>query len=281
MCKTCKSKDCCCEQKIVYTSEPKIIEKIIVEKQCPGPRGLTGPRGPIGPEGPAGEGTTDYISEITASATYYNYFLIPDEGVNNDSDPIYIRRESDETYVDTLTFTNELEPAALDLICTGLSTLTGETWDWEEALHSDFADDFDTTTLNWRTYFKIYCTSTSVLDYDKIMVYNQSEPWNFIIPIYRNKVSDVLTITGVGNAFNGTLELPVHPRNTESYISRVYVDGTTLNFVGFNDGFNGVINIFDLFRSLGTYADDAAAGVGGLVQGDIYQTATGELRIKL
>lgn len=32
---------------------------------------------------------------------------------------------------------------------------------------------------------------------------------------------------------------------------------------------------------LSTYADDTAAGVGGLVSGDIYQTATGELRIKL
>lgn len=32
---------------------------------------------------------------------------------------------------------------------------------------------------------------------------------------------------------------------------------------------------------LGTYADDTAAGVGALVQGDIYKTATGELRIKL
>lgn len=30
-----------------------------------------------------------------------------------------------------------------------------------------------------------------------------------------------------------------------------------------------------------TYADDAAAGTGGLVAGDIYKTATGELRIKL
>lgn len=29
-----------------------------------------------------------------------------------------------------------------------------------------------------------------------------------------------------------------------------------------------------------TYADDAAAGVGGLTEGQVYQTATGELRIK-
>ena len=33
--------------------------------------------------------------------------------------------------------------------------------------------------------------------------------------------------------------------------------------------------------SLPTYADDATAGSGGLVQGDVYQTATGELRVKL
>ena len=30
-----------------------------------------------------------------------------------------------------------------------------------------------------------------------------------------------------------------------------------------------------------TYADDAAAGVGGLVAGDIYKTSTGQLQIKL
>ena len=40
---------------------------------------------------------------------------------------------------------------------------------------------------------------------------------------------------------------------------------------------NGVIN----FSSCPTYADDAAAGTGGLVAGDIYKTSTGELRIKL
>jgi len=42
------------------------------------------------------------------------------------------------------------------------------------------------------------------------------------------------------------------------------------------DIFNGLIRI-----SLPTYADDTAAGVGGLTIGMIYQTATGELRIKL
>jgi len=29
-----------------------------------------------------------------------------------------------------------------------------------------------------------------------------------------------------------------------------------------------------------TYADDAAAGTGGMTSGQVYQTATGELRIK-
>jgi len=33
--------------------------------------------------------------------------------------------------------------------------------------------------------------------------------------------------------------------------------------------------------NLPTYADDAAAGTGGLVAGDVYKTSTGELRIKL
>ena len=33
--------------------------------------------------------------------------------------------------------------------------------------------------------------------------------------------------------------------------------------------------------NLPTYADDAAAGTGGLAAGDVYKTSTGELRIKL
>ena len=40
---------------------------------------------------------------------------------------------------------------------------------------------------------------------------------------------------------------------------------------------NGVIN----FANCPTYADDTAAGTGGLVAGDVYKTSTGELRIKL
>jgi len=40
---------------------------------------------------------------------------------------------------------------------------------------------------------------------------------------------------------------------------------------------NGVLNTV----TIPTYADDTAAGVGGLVAGDIYKTGTGELRIKL
>jgi hypothetical protein len=280
MCKTCKSKDCCCEQKIVYTSEPKIIEKIIVEKQCPGPRGLTGPRGPIGPEGPAGEGTTDYISEITASATYYNYFFFS-QGLDEDNDNVYIKRESDDAVLSLGISVGDLSSVELDAFVIALSAFTGETWAWEEYLYADYADKNSTSEEEWINHFKVYCTTTSVLDYYKIIRYDQADPWAHIIHIYRDKISDVLTITGVGNAFNGTLELPVHPRNIQSYIQRVEADRNFLEFAGVNDGFNGTINIFDLFRELDTYADDTAAGVGGLVQGDIYQTATGELRIKL
>ena len=40
---------------------------------------------------------------------------------------------------------------------------------------------------------------------------------------------------------------------------------------------DGILNLVNL----GTYADDSAAGTGGLVAGDVYKTTTGELRIKL
>jgi len=44
----------------------------------------------------------------------------------------------------------------------------------------------------------------------------------------------------------------------------------------------GKINAVDCnFNGLPTYADDSSAGTGGLVAGDLYKTATGELRIKL
>lgn len=40
---------------------------------------------------------------------------------------------------------------------------------------------------------------------------------------------------------------------------------------------DGTIN----FSNVSTYADDTAAGTGGLVAGDVYKTSAGELRIKL
>lgn len=45
---------------------------------------------------------------------------------------------------------------------------------------------------------------------------------------------------------------------------------------------SGTIKATDInFTGLATYADDTAAGTGGLVAGDVYKTSTGELRIKL
>ena len=45
---------------------------------------------------------------------------------------------------------------------------------------------------------------------------------------------------------------------------------------------DGTIKATDInFTGLATYADDTAAGAGGLVAGDVYKTSTGELRIKL
>lgn len=45
---------------------------------------------------------------------------------------------------------------------------------------------------------------------------------------------------------------------------------------------NGTIKATDInFTGLSTFADDSAAGTGGLAAGDVYKTSTGELRIKL
>jgi len=52
---------------------------------------------------------------------------------------------------------------------------------------------------------------------------------------------------------------------------------------GIGSGGGGSSSVVNTLRviSLPTYADDAAAGSGGLLTGDVYKTVTGELRIKL
>jgi hypothetical protein len=40
-------------------------------------------------------------------------------------------------------------------------------------------------------------------------------------------------------------------------------------------------NAFQRMSDLPTYADDAAAGVGGLIKGTYYKTATGQVMVKL
>ena len=74
--------------------------------------------------------------------------------------------------------------------------------------------------------------------------------------------------------------------------SRLHIEGDDLATIG-NVGIgtttpgeklevNGTIKATDInFTGLPEFADDTAAGVGGLVAGDVYKTATGELRIKL
>ncbi len=66
-------------------------------------------------------------------------------------------------------------------------------------------------------------------------------------------------------------------------VSIVGEEDTTLEITQ-NDGSKLALDIGNgLFRiaALPIYANDAAAGVGGLTTGYVYQTATGELRIKL
>lgn len=65
-------------------------------------------------------------------------------------------------------------------------------------------------------------------------------------------------------------------------VSIIGQEDTTL-YIDQQDGSKLALDIINgLIRlSLPTYANDAAAGVGGLTIGMFYQTATGELRIKL
>ena len=91
--------------------------------------------------------------------------------------------------------------------------------------------------------------------------------------------------TGGGSA-SITLQSTTPPSTNEGHYS-VFIGGANgrLNFVNEttsmdNTGtltIDGILNLVNL----GTYADDTAAGAGGLGTGDVYKTATGELRIKL
>ena len=66
-------------------------------------------------------------------------------------------------------------------------------------------------------------------------------------------------------------------------------EGTVITYDGWNwtgtvpDTFPDycVLNGVPIYNNLGIHADDTAAGVAGLVAGDVYRTVTGELRIKL
>lgn len=75
---------------------------------------------------------------------------------------------------------------------------------------------------------------------------------------------------------------------TGKVIDAFAAENISINFSGW--GFTGTIAdtypsnyIIDgqSYKQLSTYVDDTAAGVGGLTSGALYQTATGELRIKL
>jgi len=83
--------------------------------------------------------------------------------------------------------------------------------------------------------------------------------------------------------FLGALTKPQDINQTNQIVIGHLAEGKGSNTVTIgNDSIThtyakGTINA----SQLSTYVDDAAAGVGGLVQGDIYMTATGELRIKL
>ena len=115
---------------------------------------------------------------------------------------------------------------------------------------------------------------------------------------------EVLRLLANGNMLlSGGNLAAVGPDNANSSIIQATTADVSTNmrmFVGSNIGFVGTTGVGDVgiqvegavhsrFRSSGTvniaslpqYADDAAAGVGGLVAGDIYATAAGDLKVKL
>ena len=88
-----------------------------------------------------------------------------------------------------------------------------------------------------------------------------------------------------GSADASGLNNTIFYRNGNNESMRINTDGNV--GIGLTDPsekleVNGTIKATDInFTGLATYADDTAAGTGGLVAGDVYKTSTGELRIKL
>lgn len=99
---------------------------------------------------------------------------------------------------------------------------------------------------------------------------NSIRPFAGVVPLIKGQVLSL--------RFNANLTLQsnvsIHTIHIQKIPDEAWIAG---KFNNLGDTKADTINL----TSLPTYADDTAAGSGGLVQGDVYQTATGELRIKL
>lgn len=94
-------------------------------------------------------------------------------------------------------------------------------------------------------------------------------------------ISDRLFIIGNGDGINAGNRSDAFTILKDSQVG-IDIDNFESNTTGEKLQVNGKVKASDLrLTTLPTYADDTAAGVGGLVAGDVYKTATGELRIKL
>lgn len=76
------------------------------------------------------------------------------------------------------------------------------------------------------------------------------------------------------------VNLPIAPEQLNRLEEQIFRDHVRRNL---QDAHNLAQAISEKFRFgvMPVYADDAAAAIGGLIQGSIYRTATGVLMIKL
>lgn len=152
----------------------------------------------------------------------------------------------------------------------------------------------DNVALGYEALYSNISGSENLAIGNNTLYSNISGQRNIAIGLY---AGDLIS-TGSNNIVIGhDIDAPLDAGNNQLTIGNLIfangIDGTSKTISSGNVGVGvsnpseklevvGTIKATDInFTGLATYADDTAAGLGGLVTGDVYKTAAGDLKIKL